>query len=100
MPPGLAKPDNCIMPIVFDHTIVPADDKEEAAAFLARIFDLTYNGPSSHFAAVAINDELALDFDTDTCFVSQHYVFKAGEADVDEREGLPYGEPGSKFMTR
>jgi catechol 2,3-dioxygenase-like lactoylglutathione lyase family enzyme len=85
------------MSIVLDHTIVPARDKEEAARFFARIFGLSYEGSSGHFAPVRVNETLTLDFDTDTGFASQHYAFKVGEAEFDaifERiraAAIPYG---------
>ena len=85
------------MPIVLDHTIVPAHDKELSARFLARILGLRYDGPMSHFAPVRVNDTLTLDFDNDDEFESHHYAFKVGEAEFDaifERvraEGITYG---------
>jgi catechol 2,3-dioxygenase-like lactoylglutathione lyase family enzyme len=85
------------MTIVLDHTIVPARDKEEAARFFARIFGLSYEGGSGHFAPVRVNESLTLDFDTDTGFRPQHYAFKVSKAEFDaifERirgEGIAYG---------
>jgi len=52
------------MTIVLDHTIVPARDNDASARFFARIFGLRYDGPAGHFAPVAVNDALTLDFDT------------------------------------
>ena len=85
------------MTIELNHTIVPALDKEAAAQFFARIFGLRYEGPSSHFAAVQVNDRLTFDFDTDTGFGMQHYAFQVSEAEFDQifgrikQEGLTYG---------
>jgi catechol 2,3-dioxygenase-like lactoylglutathione lyase family enzyme len=85
------------MPIVLDHTIVPAHDKEEAARFFARIFGLRYEGAVSHFAPVQVNDTLTLDFDTDTDFDRHHYAFKVNEEEFDDifgrvqSEGIPFG---------
>jgi catechol 2,3-dioxygenase-like lactoylglutathione lyase family enzyme len=85
------------MPIMLDHTIVPAHDKEESAKFFARIFGLKYEGPMSHFAPVRVNDTLVLDFDASTSFGSHHYAFKVSEAEFDaiyqrvKDEGLVYG---------
>lgn len=85
------------MPIILDHTIVPAKDKEESARFFARIFGLSYNGPLYHFAPVKVNESLTLDFDTDTGFKAQHYAFKISEPEFDEifarvkAERIPYG---------
>jgi len=85
------------MPIVLDHTIVPARDKEAAARFFARIFGLSYRGPSAHFAEVRVNESLTLDFDSATDFESHHYAFKIGEAEFDaifariREEKITYG---------
>ena len=49
------------MAITLDHTIVPSNDKDKAARFFARIFDLRYEG-AGHFAPVRVNDQLTLDF--------------------------------------
>ena len=64
------------MPIVLDHTIVPAYDNEASARFFARIFGLQYEASVSHFAPVRVNDTLVLDFDTRTTFEPHHYAFK------------------------
>lgn len=85
------------MAIALDHTIVPARDKEAAARFFARIFGLEYKGPVSHFAPVAVNEGLTLDFDNRENFESHHYAFKVSEAEFDavfarvREEGLRYG---------
>ena len=55
-----------------NHTIVPSLDKEASARFFARIFGLSYDGPTGHFAPVQVNDTLTLDFDTATTFDSHH----------------------------
>jgi len=85
------------MPIELDHTIVPARDKEASARFFARIFGLDYQGPSSHFAEVRVNDALTFDFETAANFEPHHYAFKIGEAEFDsifgriQAEKIPYG---------
>jgi len=85
------------MPIVLDHTIVPARDNEAAARFFARIFGLKYEGAMSHFAPVRVNDTLVLDFDTTPTFESHHYAFKVSDTDFDaifgrvKGEGIAYG---------
>ncbi len=84
------------MSIVLNHTIVPARDKDEAAAFFARIFGLEYQD-AGHFAAVRVNDELTLDFDTRSNVEPQHYAFHVSEEDFDaifgriDAEGIVYG---------
>jgi len=85
------------MPIVLDHMIVPARDKDAAAAFFARIFGLGAPRASGHFTAVRVNDTLTLDFDSDTGFGIHHYAFKVGDGDFDaifarlKTEDIPYG---------
>jgi len=85
------------MPIELDHTIVPAHDKEASARFFARVFGLSYQGPSSHFAEVRVNDRLTFDFETAKEFESHHYAFKIGEAEFDaifariQQDKIPYG---------
>src|SRR4030095_14752046 len=90
--------------IELDHTIVPARDKERAARFFARIFGLTYAGPSGHFAPVRVNDTLTFDFDDRwPSFEPHHYAFRVSGEEFDaifarvRAEGLPYGSaPGSR----
>ena len=65
------------MPIVLDHTIVPAYDNEASARFFAR--RLQYEASVSHFAPVRVNDTLVLDFDTRTRFELHHYAFKVSD---------------------
>ena len=85
------------MPILLDHTIVPAHDKEMSARFFARVFGLSYDGPMSHFAPVRVNDSLTMDFDNREGFASHHYAFKVSEGEFDQifarvkDEGLRYG---------
>ena len=85
------------MTIERDHTIVPARDKEASARFFARIFGLSYDGPTPPFAPVRVNDRLTLDFDTEAEFDRRHYAFKVSEAEFDaifariQAEGLAYG---------
>ena len=46
------------MPITLNHTIVPSKDKVASAEFFARIFDLSYESTTGHFAPVQVNDTL------------------------------------------
>lgn len=71
------------MPIVLNHTIVPARDKEEAARFFAEIFGLPYEGARGHFAPVRVNDSLTLDFDNADPVPRQHYAFHVSDAEFD-----------------
>jgi len=90
------------MPIILNHTIVPAHDHEASAKFFARIFGLTYEGPWGHFAPVQVNDTLTLDFDNRDKFETHHYAFHVSDEDFDaiferiKAEGITYGsEPRS-----
>ncbi len=70
------------MAITLNHTIVPARDKDAAARFFARIFDLTVED-SGHFAAVRVGDTLTLDFDDQQQFEPHHYAFHVGDGEFD-----------------
>lgn len=70
------------MAITLDHTIIPSNDKDASARYLAEIFDLPYAG-AGHFAALPVNDTLTLDFaDADTVR-SLHYAFVVPEGEFD-----------------
>src|SRR6267378_3736129 len=69
--------------ITLNHTIVPARDKVAAARFFARIFDLSFDGSSDHFAPVRVNETLTLLFDEDTSFESHHYAFHVSDTEFD-----------------
>ena len=71
------------MPIVLDHTIVPARDKEAAARFFAQIFGLPYEGVRGHFAPVRVNESLTFDFDNRDAFESHHYAFHISDEEFD-----------------
>jgi len=73
----------CAMPIVLDHTIVPARDKEASARFFAEMFGLTYAGAKGHFAPVYVNDSLTFDFDNRESFEKHHYAFYISDEEFD-----------------
>ena len=85
------------MPIVLNHTIVPAHDKEKAAQLFARLFGLSYGGAGGHFAAVKVNDQLTLLFDNAEEFDTLHLAFHVSEPEFSgifgriKSEGLTYG---------
>ena len=89
------------MPIVLDHTIVPARDKEASARFFAEIFGLPYQGVRGPFAQVYVNDSLTLDFGNRERFESHHYAFYIGDEEFDailervKAAGRPYGSEPS-----
>ena len=70
------------MAITLNHTIVPAHDKQASAEFFARIFGLRAK-EMGHFAAVAVNATLTLDFDNRKTFESHHYAFHVGDEEFD-----------------
>lgn len=80
-----------------NHTIVPSRDKEAAARFFAEIMGLSYDGPMGHFAPVAVNDALTMDFDNAADFKSHHYAFKVTDDEFDgifariKANGVTYG---------
>lgn len=85
------------MPIVLDHTIVPARDNEAAAKFFARIFGLDYEGPWGHFAPVRVNETLTLDFSTEDRVRWHHYAFHVTPEEFEaifsrlKEDEIPYG---------
>lgn len=85
------------MAITLNHTIVPARDKEAAARFFARIFGLSFEGRSGHFAPVRVNGALTLLFDDNASVNSHHYAFDVSDAEFDailgrvQEAGLAYG---------
>ncbi len=84
------------MAIQLDHTIVPARDKEAAAAFIAGIFGVEYKGLHGHFAPVRVG-HVALDFDNRESFTPNHYAFLVTEDEFDsmfgrvQAAGIKYG---------
>src|SRR3954469_23155296 len=86
------------MTVQLNHTIVPAHDKKESAAFLSEILGLGAPFPFGPFLAVQV-DTLTLDYvevDGDQELESRHYAFLVGEDDFDEifarlvDRGVPY----------
>ena len=76
------------MPILFDHTIVPAKDKFASAKFFAEISGLNVKPGDGYFAQVQVNDSLTFDFADETDPKSHHYAFHISEA---EFEGFTNG---------
>ena len=85
------------MPILLDHTIVPARDKLASAKFFAEIFGLTVKPGDGYFAQVQVNDSLTLDFADEEELQSHHYAFHISDAEFEalhervKAKGLPYG---------
>jgi catechol 2,3-dioxygenase-like lactoylglutathione lyase family enzyme len=90
------------MTILLNHTIVPAKDKNAAAAWFARIMGLEVEPSMGHFAPVRVNDTLTFDFDNANDFEGHHYAFQVTDEDFDaifgriQAEGVTFGSgPGS-----
>ena len=85
------------MPIVLDHTIVPAKDKLASATFFAEIFGLKVKPGEGYFAQVQVNDTLTFDFADETEPQSHHYAFHISDEEFEaiyrrvKAKGLPYG---------
>jgi catechol 2,3-dioxygenase-like lactoylglutathione lyase family enzyme len=86
------------MPIMLNHTIVPARDKKAAARFFAQLFGLKSGSSDGHFAPVRVNDTLTLLFADDMdSFESHHYAFHVSDGEFDaifqrvKEAGLAFG---------
>ena len=71
------------MPIVLNHTIVRARNKERSAKWFAELFDLRVGQSMGPFAPVRINSDLTLDFDDRWEFAEGHYAFLVDDATFD-----------------
>ncbi|WP_216216135.1 VOC family protein [Amycolatopsis aidingensis] len=86
------------MPILLNHTIVPATDKAAAATFFADLLGLRVGAPAGPFVPVRVNEDLTLDFDDRHGVQPGHYAFLVDEETFDavlERleahPGIDYG---------
>ena len=91
------------MTVQLNHTIIPARDKKESAAFLSEILGLPEPFPFGPFMAVQV-DTLTLDYIDagDGEIESHHYAFLVGEDEFDgifgrlQERGIPYwADPGA-----
>jgi catechol 2,3-dioxygenase-like lactoylglutathione lyase family enzyme len=73
------------MTVQLNHTIIPARDKKESAAFLSEILGLPAPLPFGPFMAVQV-DSLTLDYVDagDGEIESRHYAFLVSEEDFDQ----------------
>lgn len=72
------------MPVVLDHTIVPASDRHAAAAFLAGLLGLTVGPDTGPFVPVVLNADTTLDFDDRTPPAGPgHWAFRVDDATFD-----------------
>ncbi len=72
------------MPVHFNHTIVAARDKHEAADFLAQVLGRKPPTTYGPFAVVELDNDVSLDFMDDPHVKPRHYAFLVGEAEFDE----------------
>ncbi|MGH9042900.1 MAG: VOC family protein [Acidimicrobiia bacterium] len=85
------------MTVQLNHTVIPARDKKESAAFLAEVLGLAEPFPFGPFMAVQV-ESLTLDYVDagDGEIEPRHYAFLVGEDDFDEifgrlqARGVPY----------
>ncbi|MGI9023772.1 MAG: VOC family protein [Acidimicrobiales bacterium] len=92
------------MAVQLNHTIVAATDRDASAAFLASILGLPAPTPFGPFLAVALANDVTLDFiAADGDITPQHYAFLISEPEFDEIFGriqardLPYwADPGRR----
>lgn len=84
------------MAITLDHTIVPAHDKDRAAAFFSEVLGLGPAASFGPFAAVQVNPSLTLDFADRDRFEPHHYAFHVDDDEFDAifaritRAGIEY----------
>ncbi len=89
------------MGIQLNHTIVPAQDKQASATFLAEILGLDPPKPFGPFVCVETDNGVSLDYDDRSGPEHHHYAFLVSEEEFDaifERfaeRGLTYwADPG------
>ena len=78
------------MSIKFNHTIIAAKDKKESASWLTELFSLPDPEPFGHFLAVAVANDVSLDYaevGSGEEIRPQHYAFLVSEDDFDSIYG-------------
>src|SRR3954447_8842996 len=80
--------DQCVqrrgdMPVVLNHMIVPAMDKNAAARFFADLLGLPVSETAGPFAPVKVNDDLSLDFADRHRAEPGHYAFLVDDETFD-----------------
>ena len=84
-----------------DHTLIPANDKEESARFFARIMGLEFVGIRGTHGLVAVDDTLTLRFD-ERQTGRVHLAFRVTGDEFDaivgrlRDEDVPFGSNGSR----
>jgi len=78
------------MSIKFNHTIIAAKDKKQSASWLTELFSLPDPEPFGHFLAVAVANDVSLDYaevGSGEEVRPQHYAFLVSEDDFDSIYG-------------
>jgi catechol 2,3-dioxygenase-like lactoylglutathione lyase family enzyme len=95
------------MAVQLNHTIVPAEDKEVSATFLAEILGLAPPEPFGPFLCLETANGVSLDYDDRGVLQHHHYAFLVTEEEFDAiflrvtRRGLPYwADPGHRLENR
>ncbi|MGH9106487.1 MAG: VOC family protein [Acidimicrobiales bacterium] len=90
-----------------NHTIVPAQDKQVSANFLAEILDLGAPKPFGPFLCVETANSVSLDYDDRGGPAQHHYAFLVSEEEFDaifarvKARGLRYwADPGHQQENR
>ncbi|GAB3491823.1 VOC family protein [Amycolatopsis cihanbeyliensis] len=87
------------MPVLLNHTIVPATDRAAAARFLADLLGLRVGAPAGPFVPVQVNADLTLDFDDRHGVRPGHYAFlvddETFDALLEHLEANPWIDYGS-----
>jgi extradiol dioxygenase family protein len=71
------------VPVDLNHTIVPARDKHESAAFLAEVLGLAAPKSVGPFVEVETSNGVSLDLDDRWEVASHHYAFLVSEDEFD-----------------
>jgi catechol 2,3-dioxygenase-like lactoylglutathione lyase family enzyme len=89
------------MAVELNHTIVPAQDKQASATFLAEILGLDPPKPFGPFVCVETDNGVSLDYDDREGPERHHYAFLVSEEEFDAifdrvtERGLTYwADPG------
>ncbi len=91
------------MAVQLNHTIVPAQDKQASATFLAEILGLDPPKPFGPFVCVETENGVSLDYADGGVLEHHHYAFLVSEEEFDAifdrvtKRGLTYwADPGHR----
>lgn len=75
------------MAVELNHTIVPAQDPQVSAQFLADILGLSVGAPVAHFTPLTLANGVTLDFDRYDHVDQHHYAFQLSDEEFDAAFG-------------